>query len=460
MRTRVTVVLAVLCCLTLAVLAATAQAPAGQGPGPAGGAAKAARAAAPAPFDPEAATEAYLASVPAEKRERSDAYFEGGYWLQLWGFLFGLAVAWLLLGTRLSARMRDLGERLVPFRPVRVWIYSVLYILVTSVITFPWSYYTGFVREHAYGLATQGFGDWLWDQTKGLLLGLLFMPFLLIALYAALRRAPRTWWLWGSAIVIAFLVLGLLIAPVFINPLFNDYKPLEQGPLRERILAMARANGVPAEEVYWFDASRQTTRISANVSGFAGTMRVSLNDNLLRRTSVPEIEAVMGHEIGHYSLGHIYEMILELGLVILAGFAFLRLTSERTLARWGRRWDVRGIDDPACLPLLAALLSVFFFVATPINNSIIRTNETEADIYGLNASRQPDGFAQVALKLGEYRKLAPGPLEEWIFFDHPSGRNRILMAMRWKAEQMRLEALGPPEATVAANAEAQPNQVQ
>ncbi len=459
---RVTLAVAVLCSLALPAVAG-AQAPAG------GADERSAPAASPAAFDPEAATEAYLATVPPDKRERSDAYFERGYWLQLWGFLLSLGVAWLLLGTRLSARLRDvaerrtrfhrlralrwrwprsLGERLARLHSLRVWIYSVLYVLLTTVLVFPWSYYTGFVREHQYDLATQDFPEWLLDQVKGLGIGLVLAPLLLVALYAVLRKAPRTWWIWGSVVAVAFFAFVALIAPVYLAPIFNDYKPLAEGELRESILAMARANGVPAEEVYWFDASRQTTRISANVSGLAGTMRVSLNDNLLERTSRPEIEAVMGHEIGHYSLHHIYEGLLEIGLVLVLGFAFLRFASARVLARRGERWGVRGVDDPAGLPLLAALFAVYFFVMTPINNTIIRVNEAEADIYGLNASRQPDGFAQVALKLGEYRKLAPGPIEEWIFFDHPSGKNRILMAMRWKAEQMRLGAppAEPPEA--------------
>jgi STE24 endopeptidase len=447
---RATTVLAVLCCLASPAIA-TAQAAPGQEPGPAAGAAAPAApsATSPAPFDPEAATEAYLATVPPDKRARSDAYFEGGYWLQLWGFLLTLGVAWLLLGTRLSARMRDLAERIIRFRPVQVWIYSVLYLLLTTLLVFPWSYYKDFVREHQYGLATQDFGGWLGDQAKGLMVGLILMPLFLVLLYWILRLAPRAWWILGSVLALVFLAFVVLIWPVYISPIFNKYEPLRDASLRESILAMARANGVPADEVYQFDASRQTTRISANVSGLAGTMRVSLNDNLLERTSRPEIEAVMGHEMGHYVLNHVYEGIVEIGVILVLAFAWLRFAFERA-RRWrGERWGVRGVDDPAGLPLLAVLLAVFFFVLTPINNTIIRSNEAEADIFGLNASRQPEGFAEVALKLGEYRKLAPGPIEEWVFFDHPSGRNRILMAMRWKAEQMRLQA-EPPEASVAA----------
>jgi STE24 endopeptidase len=200
---------------------------------------------------------------------------------------------------------------------------------------------------------------------------------------------------------------------------------------------MARAQGVAAEDVFVFDASRQTKRVSANVSGFAHTLRISLNDNLLNRSSLAEIEAVMGHEIGHYVLNHVYKGLLFFGVVIVAGFAFLKWSFQAVAARKGALWGIRDAADPAGLPLALILLSAYFFVLTPGLNSWIRMEEAEADLFGINASGQPDGEALVDLKLGEYRKLDPGPLEEILFFDHPSGRNRILMAMRWKAEHLR-----------------------
>ena len=392
------------------------------------------RATAPGAFDPEAATEAYLARLSPAERARSDAYFEGGYWILLWSFLWGLGVAWLLLATRLSARMRSLAERITRFRFLQAVIYGLQYVLAASLLGLPWAIYTNFFREHQYEMATQTFGAWLGDQGKELLIGLIFGPLMIAAVYAVIRKAPRTWWIWVSAVLVAFMIVGILLAPVFIEPLFNKYTPLEEGTLRERILSLARANGIPADEVYVVDASRQTKRISANVAGLGGTMRVALNDNLLNRTSPAEIESVMGHEMGHYALNHVYEMIIEFGLLIVVGAAFVAWASQKTIARRGVRWEIRDVGDLAGLPLLLALFSVYMFVMTPIVNTIIRVNEVEADIYGLNAARQPDGFAEVALKLGEYRKLSPGPIEEWIFFDHPSGRNRIRMAMEWKAE--------------------------
>ena len=394
--------------------------------------------ASPAPtfVNAEAATRAYLAKVPPEKKARSDAYFEGGYWLLLWDFLYGAAVAILLLALRWSARMRNIAERITRSRPLQNFLYWVQYAIVAFVLLFPLTFYEGYVREHQYGLATQTFGPWLGDQAKGLGISVVFGGLFVVVLYAVLRRASRTWWIWGSAAAILFAIIGMLIFPIWVAPLFNKYTRLEDPKIRDPILSMARANGITAQDVYVFDASRQSTRVSANVSGFLGTERISLNDNLLKRCSLAEIEAVMGHEMGHYVLNHIYKGIVFFSILFVLGFAFLQASADRALRRWGERWGIRGVSDVAGVPLMLLLISVYFFILTPVTNTITRTLEYEADMYGLNTSRQPDGEAEVDLKLGEYRKLDPGPIEEFIFFDHPSGRVRIFAAMRWKAEHL------------------------
>jgi STE24 endopeptidase len=188
--------------------------------------------------------------------------------------------------------------------------------------------------------------------------------------------------------------------------------------------------------VYEFDASRQSNRVSANVSGLGNTLRISLNDNLLNRCTLPEIETTMGHEMGHYVMNHIYKGLVMNGVVLVIGFAFLNWGIVYSLAQLGQSWNVRGITDVAVIPLAVIVFSVFSLVTTPVNNTITRTMEFEADMFGLNAARQPDGEANVDLLLGEYRKMSPGPIEEFVFFDHPSGRTRITAAMRWKAENL------------------------
>ena len=396
-------------------------------------------------FDVDTATAAYVNLLTDEERARSDAYFEGGYWLQLWGFLYGLGVAWLLLSARISSKMRDLAERLVKWRPLQTFIYGMQYIVIGALLTFPLTVYQWFYREHAYDLATQTFGAWMGDQLTGLIVSMIIGAIAITLLYAVIRKVPNTWWIWGAGVSVAFLVFLMVISPVFIAPLFNDYKPLEEGPLRDTILSMARANDIPSDDVFWFDASRQTTRISANVSGALGTTRISLNDNLLNRTSTEEIEAVMAHEMGHYILNHVQKLVTEFGLVLAFGFAFVAWGSNKALGRWGGNWGVRDIGDTAGLPLLAAVLSVYFFLMTPITNSIVRVAEAEADNYGINVSRQPDGLARVAMRLSEYRKISPGPVERFIFYDHPSGYDRVRMAMQWKSENQDYAGESNPE---------------
>jgi STE24 endopeptidase len=385
-------------------------------------------------FDIKAAVDAYLAKMPPDQRARSDAYFEGGYWLVLWDFLVLAFVMWLLLHYRWSAKMRNMAERVTPFRSIQTALYWVQFFVVASILTFPLELYEGYFREHKYGLLSQNFGQWMRDQFVGFAVSLILGAILLVPLFGLVRRLGKNWWVWGAVVMIVFAAFVALIAPVYIAPLFNKYKKLEAAKVRDPILQMARANGIPAKDVYEFDASRQSNRVSANVSGFAHTMRISLNDNLLNRCTLPEIETTMGHEMGHYVLNHAYKGLVMFGVLIVIAFAFLSWGINFALARWGTAWDVHRFGDVAVLPLATIVLSLFFFLATPVSNSITRTMEYEADMYGLNAARQPDAEANVDLLLGEYRKLDPGPVEEFIFYDHPSGRTRITAAMRWKAE--------------------------
>src|SRR3974377_983839 len=345
-------------------------------------------------FDVNAATDAYLALMPASAKARSDAYFEGGYWL-------------------------------------------------TRVIGFPMAVYEGYSREWKYGLATQTFGPWMWDQVKGLLLGVVLGGVIVVLLFWVVRKLPRTWWIWGAAVTLVFVIFVIMIGPVFLQPIFNKVTRLDDARVTQPILQMARANGIPAKDVWQIDASKQTTRMSANVSGFGQTMRITMSDNLLRRGSLEEIEEVMGHEMGHYILNHIPKSMIFFLVVIVAAFAYLRWSLDWCLGRWGAKWGIRSVSDPAVLPLVVLLGSIFFFVLTPILNTEIRSQEAEADSFGINASRQPDGMAQAAIHLGEYRKMKPGPIEEWIFFDHPSGYNRIHKAMQWKAENLQLYKTQP-----------------
>ena len=386
--------------------------------------------------DPATATRAWLDTVPPDKREKSDAYFEGGYWLILWNFLLEAAIAIFLLSSRLSARLRDFVERTTRFKAMQVALYTIVYMMLTFLLGFPLLVYQRFFREHQYGLATQTFGAWFGELMMALMVSVIGITVLAIAIYAVFRRAPKTWWIWATVVVVFFLTLAILIAPIYIEPLFNKYKPLTDARINESILTMARANQIPVTQVFEVDASRQTNRISANVAGFLGTTRIALNDNLLKQCTLPEIRSVMAHEMGHYVLNHITKVLVNFAVITLITFGLLKFFFEAARRRWGDRWQVRGIADPAGMPLLALIVGAITFVFTPLNNTLTRVAEVEADAFGLNTAREPDGFAKVALKLGTYRKLDPAPLEEFIFFDHPSGRARIRMAMEWKAANL------------------------
>jgi STE24 endopeptidase len=385
-------------------------------------------------LDVDAATRAYLDVLTPEQKAKSDAYFEGGYWLTLWDFLWTAAIYVLLLQTGMSAKMRDRAEAMSPIKPVQTLVYGLQFLAVITLLGLPLSFYESYLREHKYGMSNLTRGGWFGEEAKGVAISLVLGGIALVGLYAIVRRMTRTWWVWGSIAAIAFSAFIAIIVPVVIVPVFNHPTRLADQSVVQPILTLARANGIPAKEVWQIDASKQTKRMSANVSGMLGTERITLNDNLLARASLPEIEAVMGHEMGHYVLNHVYKGLMEIGIVLVIGFALVNILFERMRLKYEAKWQVRGIGDLAGLPLVALLFSAYFFAMTPVINSIIRTQEYEADMFGLNAAHQPDGFARAALHLSEYRKMEPGPIEEMVFYDHPSGRTRIHSAMRWKAE--------------------------
>jgi Zn-dependent protease with chaperone function len=401
-------------------------------------------------FDPEAAARAYLDTLQGAARARSDAYFEGGYWLLLWNALVGIAAAWAMLRFGWSAAWRRWAERVTKRRWLQPALYALPWTVIGALIVLPWTVYTLWYREKQYDLMNQGLAAWFGEQAIQLGVSIVTSAILLAIVFAVIRRSPGRWWLWGTGAVTGLIALAILVALVFISPLFNDYKPMAAGPLRDQILAMARAHDVPADNVYVFDQSKQHKRISANVSGLGPTIRISLNDNLLGRSTPAEAKAVMGHELGHYVLGHVVQLIVGSGLIAGVGLFLLWWLSPRMLARWGARWGVRGTDDPAIAPLFSIVLAVYLLAMTPVLNTLIRFNESEADAFGLDAAREPDGFASIAMKLSEYRKIEPGKWEERLFFDHPSGRTRVRMAMEWKARHLGELPPGPCKAGGAA----------
>jgi STE24 endopeptidase len=387
-------------------------------------------------LDVGAATQAYLNGLTGAARAQSDSYFEGGYWLLLWGAMISILVDYLILRFGWSARFRTWVERLVQLPFLRAMLWSLPYAVASFILLLPWSIYVGFIREKHYDLLSQGFAGWFGEQLISLALGSTFGALLVALVMMAVRYSPKRWWIGGTFGFAIFIAIGMMIAPVFISPMFNKYDELKAGPVRDRIVEMAKSENIPADHIYVFDQSKQHKRISANVSGLGPTIRISLNDNLLNRTTLPEQVAVMGHEMGHYVLGHSWK--IAIGFALVFGFCFWAASRlvPGIVARNGEKWGIRGIDDIAAWPVYSIIITALMLVTTPVRNSIIRHFEHEADIFGLNIAKEPDGFAQVAMKLSEYRKISPGSFEEALFFDHPSGKTRVRMAMEWKAKHL------------------------
>lgn len=403
------------------------------------------------PFDPELATQAWLATMGPEATARSNSYFEGGYLIEYANIIVTVLVAGLFLVLGWARGVRTWLEKTVKWFPLVAFGTSFFYILVSSLLTFPFSYYVNFVREHRYDLSTQTLPAWLIEQAQGLGIALIVGSLFLTILYLIVRAARNTWWVWGSVVTIAFAAVMSMLFPVFIAPMFNTYTPMEQSELRDEIIAMAQANGVPATDVMVYDRSRQTNSISANVSGFGPTTRISLADTLLERGSPEAVRAVMAHEIGHYTLRHNVSGLLLNSIIILFSFAAVHFLFK--VAAKNERWGIRDIADPAGLPLIMTLLAIIGIVTSPMQRNLTRFNELQADMFGLNAAREPDGFAEAAILLSEYRKMEPAPLEEILFYTHPSGWNRVHNAMVWKAHEIQAGRLapspgGPPEGWV------------
>ena len=407
------------------------------GPAAAQDAAQQAQTAAQAlPFDPDVATRQWLDTMGPEATARSNAYFEGGYWIQVVGPLIGLAFAFLFLQLGFADKLRSWLKGTVKVYFFVALGFALVYLLVGSVVGFPWDYWVGFVREHDFNLSTQNFSQWFGEYLLQSGIGLAIASVAIGVLYLIISLTKKTWWIWGTVAVVAFQVVLQVLYPVYLAPRFNTYTPLEQGELRSQVLGMAQANGVPAENVYVYDRSRQTNSISANVSGFLGTTRISIADTLIERSGPAGVRAVLGHEIGHYVLKHTISLLVMGGMLTVVIFGLANILFNGLSA--GGRWGITGISDPAGMPLLFAVIGFLFLLATPIQNNIIRFHEHQADIFGINAAREPDAWAESALLLSEYRKMEPTPFEEWFFYDHPSGYARIHMAMEWKAHHMAL----------------------
>ncbi len=343
---------------------------------------------------------------PSEKALR---YYRSGNVLWIVNTVWSLAALALLLWTGFSARLRDLARRMGRSWFFTVALYGVLFTLVTFVLGLPLAWYGGFLREHAYGLSTQTAAKWWSDQLIALAIGCVFTALLLWFPYLLLRKSPRRWWLYTGLASVPLFAFMLFITPIWIEPLFNDFGPMKNKPLESRILALADQAGIEGGRVFEVEKSVETKTVNAYVTGFLDTKRIVLWDTLLAKLSEREVLLVMGHEMGHYVLGHVRQFLILGPAVVLLGLWMVHRLAGSLIARHQGRFGFSELADVASVPLMALLFSVVSLALSPVLLAVSRYNEHEADRFGLEITHDNRGCALAFVKLQQENLSVPRP---------------------------------------------------
>ena len=384
------------------------------------------------PFDPAAATAAYLATLSPAAHAKATAYTQGGHWLLLWSWLVGVVAAWLIIRSGILAGASAGLQKTRP-RPVLVsLVVSAIFLPADAVLELPWEIYARWWREKSYGLTSQALTGWLSEQAIGLAISVVVTSLFLVVVYAVIRRSPRWWWAWAGGVSPVFILAAMVLAPIYIEPIFNHYTPAPPGPMRDEIVALAKKAQVPSDKIFIYDGSRQSNRYTANVSGLFGSDRVAMSDVMFKKgADLAEVRGVVGHEMGHYRQG---PLLLAGPFALLAVIAFGLTQLLFPLAARLLGAKVAGIADPAGLPVLLTVIATLGLLGTPVTASITRWIEADADSFSLRVANEPDGLAKALVKSIEYRASSPSDLEEALFYDHPSVEHRVRKAMDWKAK--------------------------
>ena len=379
-------------------------------------------------FDPAAATAAYIDSLGPEALAKAAAYTSGSDWILLWGLPISFLVTLAIMRWGGLARVQ---QRIGAGRPNRAaFIVSALALVLTSLLTLPWTFWSQYLRDRNYGRTSQPIADWFMQGTLSLAITALVGGVFFIGFYALVRRAGRRWWIWSGGLVAAAMTILMLAGPSVIEPLFNDYKPLPAGPVRAALEVQAAQAGVPNDRIFVYDGSRQSNNFTANVSGVLGSARIAISDVALKGASLDEVRAVTGHEIGHYVLGHVWRGVaLYSALSVLFFFLADRLFPLIS-GLFGSRLP---ISAPASLPVLMFFATLFALVAQPAMYALSRADEAESDRYSLETVNLPDALSSALVKTAEYRYPRPSAVQEFFFYTHPSVERRVRAAMDWKA---------------------------
>jgi STE24 endopeptidase len=340
--------------------------------------------------------------------------------------LLGVAVSGLALRLREAAAAVASTLPAGLEEPVTVVFVTIAILVLLQLVEWPFAFYQGFVLEHRYGLSTQSAAHWLADQVKGVVLGIGLGIVGASIVYATIRHWPDTWWM-VSATAFAAAMVGLVrVAPVLLLPIFYKFKPLDRPALAARLLALAAKARTDVVGVFEWVVSSHTKKANAALAGMGRTRRILLSDTLLADYSEEEIEVILAHELAHHVHRDLWRGMLLQTLLLFGGFAFANLILHAAVGPLG----LRGLADPAALPLLMLAGGVCSFVMLPIVNGLSRLQERAADRYALTTTGNIEAFVTAMKRLSQ-QNLAeeyPSPLVRWVFYSHPPIRERIEFA--------------------------------
>ncbi|MFO0910697.1 MAG: M48 family metallopeptidase [Isosphaeraceae bacterium] len=388
---------------------------------------------------------------PSEKALR---FHQTGHFVWAFGQILTVAFPAVLLVSGASARLRDRAARLTRNRWLgTVAVYLIVFLVIVFLVELPFRYRFGFVRLHEYGLSNQTFAKWLGDSFKGLFVDLVgaiafaWIPFWLIG------RFPRSWWLWMAAGGVPFIAFVALISPVLIDPLFNEFGPMQDKALEARILGLAQRAGIAGGRVYEVNKSVDTRTLNAYVTGLLGTHRIVLWDTLLEKFDEPQILAVMGHEMGHYVLRHVERGVVLSSVLLVVGLFWTDRAGRWALARWGERWGVRTLSDIAAAPLLLILIACSSVVLGPVGLAFSRYQEHEADRFALELTHLNHAAARAFSDFQRENLGIPRPDPFCALFrsSHPCAADRIEFSNTYRpwetGQPSRYAPYFTPEAT-------------
>lgn len=344
-------------------------------------------------------------------------------WLGIGGTVFFFVFTLTVVLSGLSQSLEGFVRKFSSNDYLVLLMFTAGFGLLESVISLPLKYYSGYYLEHKYNLSNQTLARWIWEGVKGMLVSIPIGTPILLAFYYCLKNFQDLWWLPVGGVLFFFSVVLARLAPTLLFPLFYKFKPIEDGVLKNKIIALCKKVGMKVEGVFVFNLSKNTKKANAAFAGIGKSKRIILGDTLVANFTDEEIETVFAHELGHYKLKHVWTMML-IGTV--STFAGLYLTAQ--LYQASLSWfGFSSVDQIAALPLLTLWLGLYSLVTMPLSNAISRAHERQADRYAIELTANAQAFSNALSKLAKTNlaDTAPHPLVEFLFYSHPSIEKRI-----------------------------------